>query len=76
MSSFRFFFSCVDCGVSNLNGGGGGGGGGGMSFLCGKELCCVCFLRSCFSCGRELKPFLLCRVYAEICTYDLDIHVN
>ncbi len=36
----------------------------------------VCFVRSCFSCGRELKPFLLCRVYAEICTYDLDIHVN
>jgi len=25
---------------------------------------------------RELKPFLLCLVYAEICTYDLDIHVN
>jgi hypothetical protein len=25
---------------------------------------------------RELKPFLLCCVYAEICTYDLDIHVN
>ncbi len=51
--------------------------------------CFVCFLRSCFSCGgekefgeerelkmRELKPFLLCRVYAEICTYDRDIHVN
>ncbi len=25
---------------------------------------------------RELKPFLLCRVYVEICTCDLDIHVN
>ncbi len=63
-----------------------------MSFLCCKALCCVVFCLFfevlLFMLGREriwrrtrikdreLKPFLLCCVYAEICTYDLDIHVN
>ncbi len=63
MRSFGFFFSCVDCGVSDLTEAFHAGGENELEEE--RELKI-----------RELKPFLLCCVYAEICTYDLDIHVN
>jgi len=54
--SFRFFFSCVDCGVSNLTEEEEDDEEEACLSCAAKRsvvLCFVCFLRSCFSCGGE-----------------------